>query len=150
MPHQPERIPLPLLFGAAAMVSLSVVGVGVSQLTDIGRQLEPEQHIVASAKVVFADESDGGVGVYEFESGQTITIFPPETGGFVRTAMRAVAHERKVSGGSADAPFEIARTEKGRLLLTDTVTGKTIGLEAFGDINAGDFAQLLGNEDGDA
>ena len=131
------------------MIGVSVIGVGVSQIADIGLQKEPERRVVESVRVVFSDEPDGGVGVYDFESGATIKIFAPETGGFVRTAMRAVAHTRKIEGAGPEAPFELARTEEGRLLLTDTLTGRTVSLEAFGDANEQDFAQLLPGESED-
>lgn len=143
MSHQPERIPPPLLFGAAAMVVASVVGVGVSQVANIGAQETSAPYVVESVTVLFRDEPDGGVGVYDFESGDTIKIFAPETGGFVRTAMRAVARTRKIEGAGPEAPFELARTAEGRLLLTDTLTGAMVSLEAFGDENAHEFAQLL-------
>jgi len=147
--HQPERIPPLLLFGAGALMAASVIGVGVARIADIGRQDAPELSVVESVTVLFKDEIDGGVGVYGYPDGTQIHVFAPETGGFVRTAMRAVAHTRKLKGGGPnDAPFKLARTGEGRLLLTDTLTGKTISLEAFGDSNAEDFEQLLENSDG--
>ncbi len=150
MSHQPEPVPRALLVGAGALVVASLVGVGFARVTDIGVQRAPELRVVDKVTVVFRDEADGGVGVYDPESNEAVHIFGPGEGGFVRTAMRAVAHTRKVSGAGPEAPFELARTEEGRLLLTDTLTGRTVSLEAFGDANAGDFAQLLDKKGSDA
>ncbi|MHA7871548.1 MAG: photosynthetic complex assembly protein PuhC, partial [Hyphococcus sp.] len=50
-------------------------------------------------------------------------------------------------GVGPDVPFELTRTEKGRLLLHDPATGRVIGLEAFGDDNLNDFARLLDQKD---
>ena len=152
MSHEPERIPPLLLLGAGAMIAITTLGVGVSQLADRSAQEAPAPRIVERATLLFADEPDGGVGVYDYRTGTQIKSFAPETGSFVRTALRAAAHVRKVEGLGPEAPFELARTGEGRLLLTDTVTGRTVSLEAFGDANAKDFAQLLpsGKDDNDA
>lgn len=144
MSHEPERIPPLLLIGLGALVATSVVGVAAARIADIGVQSAPAVRVVESITVLFKDEADGAVGVYSAENGERIHRFAPETGGFVRTAMRAVAHKRKVAGAAgAETPFVLARTQEGRLLLTDIATGETVSLEAFGDSNERDFAQLL-------
>lgn len=149
MPHQPESLPRFLLVGAAALMASSIAIAGFSQSTQIGALKAQDPQVVESALMVFKDEADGGVGVYDHESGAPIRIFERDTGGFVRTAMRAAAHERKITGGDAAAPFRLDRTANGRLILTDTITGRAVSLEAFGDANAEDFARLLPGEGAD-
>ncbi|MEM8772451.1 MAG: photosynthetic complex assembly protein PuhC [Pseudomonadota bacterium] len=147
MSHEPDRIPPPLLFGVGALVAASLVIVAIARIGNIGVQQTPEAQIIESAMLLFKDEPDGGVGVYAHEDGAQVHTFPPETGGFVRTAMRAVAYKRKIAGAAGpEAPFQLARTEAGRILIIDTVTGETVGLEAFGDANESDFIQLLPSE----
>ncbi|MEL6212250.1 MAG: photosynthetic complex assembly protein PuhC [Pseudomonadota bacterium] len=141
--HKPEKIPPALLLAAGALIVASVVGVGFARLTDIGVQHTPEAQIVESITVTFKDEADGGVGVYDYADKSAIYIFEPGTGGFVRTAMRALAYKRKIAGAGPEAPFQVARTDDGRLLLIDMLTEQSIGLEAFGDENARNFEQLL-------
>lgn len=147
MSHTPEPIPPQILVAAAALVGASLIGVAFSQVTGLAQQNAPAEEIVEQVSVRFADEADGGVGVYDHASGAIVKIFPPAAGGFVRTAMRAVAHDRKQRGVGPEAPFTLARTASGRLVLTDSITGVSIGLEAFGDANEHDFAQLLDTED---
>lgn len=145
--HAPEPIPPILLVGAAAIIMITVLGTAFARFTEIGTQERAETAITQSVMLRFTDEADGGVSVYNHDSGALIWHYPPETGGFVRTAMRAVVHSRKVAGIGPEAPFQLARTEEGRLLLTDPVTDLTVGLEAFGADNVRDFAQILDNKD---
>jgi putative photosynthetic complex assembly protein len=149
MPQQPESLPRFLLVGAAALMASSIALAGLSRVTQSGALKAQDSQVVESALMVFKDEADGGVGVYAYESGAPIRIFERDTGGFVRTAIRAAAHERKITGGSAQAPFRLDRTANGRLILTDTITGRAVSLEAFGDANSEDFARLLTGEGAD-
>ncbi|MEL7489170.1 MAG: photosynthetic complex assembly protein PuhC [Pseudomonadota bacterium] len=143
MAHDPEKIPRPLLFAVSALVIASVGFTGFATITGIGKQAAPTIDIVDSRQIQFRDQADGGVAVYDFVSGDRIWEYPPATGGFVRTAMRAVVHTRRVHGHGPETPFEIARTREGRLILKDATTDLTVGLEAFGAGNAAEFAQLL-------
>lgn len=143
MTHQVEVIPRKLLIAAGALMVGSVIGVAFARTSGIGLQQSPEPVVVESALVRFVDEADGGVGVYDYESGGLVHRFGREQGSFVRTTMRAVAQNRRLAGAGDELPFRLARTEEGRLLLTDDVTRLTISLEAFGDRNMQDFAQLL-------
>ncbi len=137
------------LIGAGALVATSLLLTGFVRLTDIGAQQEPDAVVIESRLLQFKDDADGGVSVYDFESGARIWVFEPETGGFVRTAMRALVHSRKLSGHGQEEPFELARTARGRLIMTDPTTQKKLALESFGGANENDFAQLLDHEDGD-
>jgi len=120
-----------------------MVVAGAPQVFEMAQQDARASQIVESVPLIFKDELDHGVGVYDYPDGNRIHVFGPETGGFVRTAMRAVAHKRKVAGIGPEAPFELARTTEDRLILKDTVTGQIVILNAFGKINADEFAQFL-------
>ena len=72
-----------------------------------------------------------------------VATLQPGTGGFVRGVMRGLAHERKVRGIGAAAPFRLSEWQGGRLDLEDTATGRHIDLEAFGTTNRDAFLQLL-------
>lgn len=145
--HDQKPIPRPLLIGAGALVISAVLVTGFAQISGFGVQRQYEAQIVDSTMVLFKDEAGGAIGVYDYESGDLVWTFPSETGGFVRTAMRAVVHTRKLENIGPEEPFQIARTERGRLLLKDLATGRTVGLEAFGDANAREFEQLLTAKD---
>lgn len=143
MTHQVEVIPKKLLIAAGALMVGSILGVGFARTSGVGTQQSPEPVVTQSTLVRFVDEADGGVGVYDYNSGGLVHRFEREQGSFVRTTMRAVAQHRRLAGAGDELPFQLARTEEGRLLLTDGVTGLTISLESFGDENMRDFAQLL-------
>lgn len=143
--HEPERIPPLLLFGGGALMVMAILVTAFASLTNIGVQNSAALEVTESLAIQFKDDADGGISVYEYETGKRIWIYPPETGGFVRTAMRAVVHKRKVSGIGAEDPFLLMRTANGRLLIRDPQTNRSIGLEAFGDANANDFAQIIDN-----
>lgn len=106
------------------------------------RSVDPET-MADRLSVVFRDEAGGAVGVYEAESGKQVGHYGFGEGGFVRATMRALAGDRMQAGGSADAPFELARTMRGQVMLRDPLTGKLVNLNAFGRDNANSFARLL-------
>ncbi|MEO1015566.1 MAG: photosynthetic complex assembly protein PuhC [Pseudomonadota bacterium] len=136
-------VPKPLLYGCAALIMVALAGVGLARLTGAGVASNADFDAAASITVTFADEADGGVGVYDYASGELISKFEPGSGGFVRVAIRSLAHSRQLAGAGPEAPFRLSKTVRGRLVLEDLVTGRMIGLEAFGTDNEGDFAKLF-------
>jgi hypothetical protein len=59
--------------------------------------------------------------------------------------MRNLVHERRSNGLGPAAPFRVAASSDGRLILEDRATGRLIELEAFGSTNAGVLASFLGD-----
>jgi len=137
------EVPKPLLIGAASLILFAVGATGAARLAGLDASPAPRSEVVATMSLQFADEADGGVSVYDAGAGERIWLFEPETGGFVRVALRALAHDRLLNGGTPQDAFTLNRFANGRLVIEDPVTGKAIGLEAFGDANERDFAQLL-------
>ena len=137
------EVPRPLLIGAAALILFALTATATFRLSGSERAGTAPSAIVETISLQFKDEADGGVSVYDYDSGERIWLFEPETGGFVRVALRALAHERTLKGGTPEDAFTLNRMANGRLVIEDTVTGRVIGLEAFGGANENDFAQLL-------
>jgi|1048.fasta_scaffold70817_2 putative photosynthetic complex assembly protein len=135
--------PRGLLMAIGALVLFALVGVGFTQLAGLGHTTDWRALSVEALPIIVEDGADGSVVVRDPASGALVREWAPETGGFVRTAMRSLALERRQLGiGSAPA-FILHRTENGKLILEDPETGKWVSLDAFGSDNAAEFAKLL-------
>lgn len=141
--HHDLHPPKALLAACFAMIIFAVLGTAFVQITGIGDSKDTGGIPVESISLTFADREDGAVIAYEAGSGDVVKIWEPTTGGFVRTAMRAMARSRYLDGIGSEPAFLLYRTEQGRLLLEDPTTGKHISLEAFGQDNEESFAVLL-------
>lgn len=141
-------IPRPLLIGAGLFICLVVIMTGISSATGFGQVRAEAPMVVEKVSLVIKDESDGGVGVYDPVTGERTHLLPPESGGFVRTAFRALVTDRRKAGVGSEPPFELQRAESGLFLLHDPSTSKTVTLHAFGEGNAVTFEQLFAAKPG--
>ena len=73
-------------------------------------------------------------------------LIAPGAGGFIRVTMRSFANERKRDGLGSETPFTLTRMRDGDLYLQDSLTGRTMLLNAFGPSNEGVFAELIDHE----
>jgi putative photosynthetic complex assembly protein len=141
--HNGDIIPKQFLIGAGALILFSVIVTGVSVAFDVGR-FKAETGVVTQARLlVFEDLADGGIAVRDPAAVEPFYVYNADDGGFVRTAMRALAHDRRMHNVGADAPFRLLKTAEGRLIIEDPSTGSKIGAEAFGDDNEQSFALLI-------
>lgn len=141
--HHDIRTPLPLLVAAGCMIASVVVFTAVSKQTGFGAVRAAPATSEDVLRLRFADEADGGVGVYDPATGEQLFVYAPDRDGFVRTALRAMAFDRRKAGVDAMPPFELGRAASGRLTLSDPSTGQWISLDAFGAGNARSFAALF-------
>lgn len=121
--------------------SIAIAGFAAPSIGDANK-IDPSS-VSRRVDLQFFDEPDGGVMVRQALSNEPLYRFPPETGGFVRVAMRAVVHSRKKEGVGPETPFTLMETFDGRLILHDRATSKQIELAAFGADNAATFRVLL-------
>lgn len=145
MSHHSHDIPTPkpVLFAVGLLLASVTAFVGFSQLTGIGIAKLASEPAVDRLEVRFQDEADGGVGAYDPQSGEKIYIFGPGEGGFVRSALRSLGHNRRLQGVGPMPAYELQRSAKGNVVLFDPTTQKSLTLNAFGNANEGDFAQLF-------
>ncbi len=148
--HHDIRVPRPLLVGVAILLCAVTALALLSRFTGIGALKPVAYEPVASLSLQFRDEAGGAVGVYDAGTGEQVFLFQPETGGFVRTTLRALALDRRRIGIGAEPPFNLVRTANGPLFLEDPSTGKSISLDAFGGGNAATFEQLFAAAEGTA
>lgn len=103
---------------------------------------------MSERNLYFHDEPDGGVRIEDASNGATISMVEPGTGGFIRTTLRSLVHVRRSKGIGPETPFVLTEWDNGTLSLSDSETGKSVELHAFGPDNREAFAVLL--EGGDA
>ena len=148
--HHNARPPKALLMGCGLLIAFAVLATGFVTLTGIGSSRDLGGRASTSVTLTFADRDDGAVIAAYAGTGEVAQIWEPGTGGFVRTALRALAYDRREVGVGATLPFILSRTDGGRLLLEDPSTGKRLALEAFGRANMGEFEALLPEPGGPA
>lgn len=99
---------------------------------------------VASRSLRFSDRADGAVVIEDVGSGTVAEVIQPgQQTGFIRGVMRGLARERRMKGVGEGPPFTLTLWHDGELSLTDTATGRSIELTAFGSSNRAAFAALL-------
>jgi putative photosynthetic complex assembly protein len=126
-----------------ATVAVRVLGVPVAA-SPVAFRAEAKIQPVASRSLRFADRADGAVVIEDAGRGGVAAVIEPgEQTGFVRGVMRGLARERRMRGVSDRPPFTLTLWRDGQLSLTDSATGRSIELTAFGSSNRAAFAALL-------
>lgn len=131
------------LFGAGALVVLTLILAAISRFTGVGAMTVDEANAVATRDLRFEDRSDGAVAVLAAKDDKVVEILPPGTNGFVRGVLRGLARERKSEGIGTEPPFRLTQWDDGRLSLEDSATGRRIELVSFGQTQFDVFAQML-------
>jgi putative photosynthetic complex assembly protein len=142
--HTPYRpFPRGPLFGAGALVLLTLVLAATSHFTGVGTSKVAEATPVETRDLRFEDRADGSVAVLQAKDGGVVEILAPGTNGFVRGVLRGLARERKMEGIGAAPPFRLIRWNDDRLSLKDMATGREIELVSFGINQIEVFAKML-------
>jgi putative photosynthetic complex assembly protein len=135
--------PRPILAVAGTVIALSIVTAAIGRITGAADSA-PTSTVVASRDLLFRDQPNGGVAVYDAnEPAAPIDMVAPETNGFLRATMRGLARQRLRQDADREIPFRLTGWADGRLTLTDPTTGRTVEMEAFGITNEEVFARLL-------
>ncbi len=132
-----------VLFAFAATTIVRVAGIPASASPAAMRS---EAHIapVASRDLRFIDRVDGAVVIEDVDKGGIASVIEPgQQTGFIRGVMRGLARERRMHGIGDKPPFNLTLWKDGELSLTDSATGRSIELTAFGSSNRAAFAALL-------
>ena len=140
--YDPRPIPTGPILAVVALLGTAVLGVAAVRLTTPA-PVPSEVKAVAARDLRFADRPDGGILVTDADDGMQVAVLRPGTSSFVRMTMRGMARTRRLWAVGNEAPFRLAASADGRLTIKDPATKSQIELEAFGETNAGDFAQLL-------
>ncbi|KPP93884.1 MAG: photosynthetic complex assembly protein PuhC [Erythrobacter sp.] len=142
-----HRVPL-LLMGGLVAISLALtasVTMGFFERTSdpVVLRAEAGTQAATTRDLFFFDEADGSVRVEDAASGVEVARFGVGYGGFVRSTVRSLVHQRRIRGIGADVPFELVEWDNGNLTLRDETTGSTLELDYFGKDNRRVFAEML-------
>ncbi len=132
-----------VLFALTATALVRVTGMPLSA-SPAALRAEAGTAQIATRDLRFFDRPDGSVLIEDAGNGGTAAIIKAgEETGFIRGVMRGLARERRMHGHGNSAPFTLTAWRDGQLSLTDTATGRSIELTAFGSANRAAFAALL-------
>lgn len=130
-------------FAFLSTVIVRVAGVPVAASPEALRAKENVAP-VASRSLRFVDRADGAVVIVDVANGGIASIIEPgQQTGFIRGVMRGLARERRMHGFGDGPPFKLTLWRDGELSLTDSATGRSVELTAFGSANRAAFAALL-------
>lgn len=126
---------------AASAVRLGFVPVASSPVAvRTAAQLVP----TATRSLSFADQPGGGLLITDTVTGDVAkSIKPGEPSGFIRGLLRGLGRERRMKNVGVAVPYRLESWPNGQLSLTDTGTGRSIELTAFGPDNRAAMAALL-------
>lgn len=150
--HNHENmLPRGSLMLAGGLVIFALAATTAVRLLDIPPVASPvalrsEAHIpqVETRNLRFDDRADGAVVITDTNSGTTVHVIAPgEKTGFIRAVMRGLARDRMMRGIGSEPPFTLTLWKDGQLSLTDSATGRTTEMTAFGTDNRGAFLALL-------
>lgn len=144
-------VPKGALIMAGLLVVSSIAITSIARIAQVPPAASPvllrvEKKIVpvATRQLRFSDRADGAVIIEDVGTGGTALLLEPGTNsGFIRGVMRGLARERRMQGIDSTPPFDLTLWKDGELSLTDTVTGRSIELNAFGTTNRATFLDLL-------
>lgn len=146
-----ETVPKSALIMAGALVGFAFLLTATMRIEQIPPAASPAllrsaEHAsaVRTRTLRFLDEADRGVRIEDVGTGATASVIVPgQQTGFIRGVMRGLARERRMHGIGSGPPFTLTQWSDGELSLTDSATGRSIELNAFGSTNRATFAALL-------
>lgn len=150
-----DRLPRGTLILAGALITFAFGATAAVRIAGIPAAASPvamraEAHVtaVSSRQLRFVDRADGAVviedvGANGAHAGTAAIIKAGEQTGFIRGVVRSLARERRMNGIGEQPPFTLTLWRNGQLSLTDSATGRSIEMTAFGSDNRASFAALL-------
>ena len=146
-----DMLPRGTLITAGMLVAFVLTATSIVRIAHLPAAASPvamraEAHIplVASRDLRFLDRSDGAVVIQDARTNRTASVIPAgQKTGFIRGVMRGLARERRARGIGDMPPFNLSLWRDGELSLTDSATGQSVELTAFGSTNRASFAALL-------
>lgn len=146
-----DMLPRGTLFAAGALVLFALTTTVTMRLAHVPAAASPvamreANHLVPveQRNLRFIDRADGAVVIEDADKHDTASVIEPgQKTGFIRGVMRGLARERRMRGIGNQPPFNLSLWRDGELSLTDSATGRSIELTAFGSTNRASFMALL-------
>lgn len=135
------RLTLPMF----VVGTLLAITIGTAVATRLAPKDDTPVHgqSLRTRQIQFSDRADGGVDVTDSATGQVLEAMTPNSNNFVRATMRGLVRQRIREGVGPETPFRLTAWVDGGLTLEDPATNRHVELEAFGAVNAQDFARIL-------
>ena len=131
------------LFALAVTAGVRIFGIPPSA-SPVALRAEGKVAAIQSRDLRFLDQPNGSVLILDVTSGKAASVIEPGSqSGFIRGVMRGLARDRMKRGIGSEAPFRLTEWADGELSLTDSATGRTLEMTAFGTTNRAAFAALL-------
>jgi putative photosynthetic complex assembly protein len=131
---------------AFTLIAASVVRLGYAPVSASPVAIRTAAHLVPTAtrSLSFGDLAGGGLRITDAATrGVVKSIAPGEPSGFIRGLLRGLGRERRMKHVGMAVPYRLESWSNGQLSLTDTGTGRSIELSAFGSTNRAFMADLL-------
>ncbi|MEL7488047.1 MAG: photosynthetic complex assembly protein PuhC [Pseudomonadota bacterium] len=141
-----EVVPKPLLIAIGGMMAFAVCSAIIAGATGFGAVETAAPTVLEETRLKISDRADGAVIIADYDHDGRVRVFEPKSGGFIRVALRGLAHSRQSVGAGSEAPFILKSTADQGLILEDPVTDQRISLRAFGKDNARAFEQFFDAE----
>ena len=149
--HVDPTVPKGALVFCAGMVGFTLIMAGAVRLGIVPIAASPvairtaaNLKPTAARTLSFADEASGGLIITDITTRKIVKeIKPGEPSGFIRGLLRGMGRERRMDHVAKTVPYRLESWPNGQLSLTDTGTGRSIELSAFGPTNREAFAVLL-------
>ncbi len=146
-----DMVPRNTLITAGALVLFALAATATVRIAHIPAAASPvalraADHMVPveQRNLRFIDRADGAVVIEDADKGSNASVIEPgQKTGFIRGVMRGLARERRMHGIGNQPPFNLTLWPDGELSLTDSATGRSIELTAFGSSNRAAFMALL-------
>ncbi|ODT01574.1 MAG: photosynthetic complex assembly protein [Erythrobacter sp. SCN 62-14] len=147
-----HRVPL-LLMGGLVLISIILtllVTNGYLPKSAVAAQYRAEANIEAAVQrpIKFYDEEDGTVRVEDADTGEVVGRFGIGEGGFIRTSVRSLVHQRRIRDQGPEVPFQLIGWSDSSLTLLDPVTDRSVEVANFGPDNRLVFSNMLPEENG--
>lgn len=131
----------------ALLVLIALIATLTARLTGYKPQTVEPSPATDTRSLVFTDLGGGIIEIHDgFDDRLLLRIGPGEEA-FLRSVVRGLARQRRAIADRRDIPFDLARLEDGRLIISDAVSGEVIQLNAFGEPNLQVFSDLLRDPD---
>jgi len=99
--------------------------------------------LVESRSLIFKDGPSGTIVVINADTQEELLTLQTNEDGFTRTAVRALAYNRRLHDVEPEVPITLGKTAAGRIIIHDPSTDKSIRVGAFGELNAAQLNKLL-------
>jgi putative photosynthetic complex assembly protein len=139
-----QGINKPALLAAAAIFAVLSLVVSMNLIGTQTVDLSARRTAVITRPLIFRDAPGGAIAVYDQGASEPFSVLPREGNTFMASALRLMGQNRELrTKAGPEAPFALTLWSDGKLSLSDTATGDTLELAAYGPTNAKTFAQLL-------